>query len=479
MKPISLTALSAFLLILLVAVCGALVFSHSALLTNDAARLHIDSQVYIQVAKQLLNGKVLYRDVFDHKGPVMYWFECMGLCLFSGRYSGIWLIQWLVFSIGNSFLFVYWYRKHGWLPALTALVFMSAWVFRTKTIGDNLPETFVAGLVSFFIYLCLQLIDQHKVKISLYSVWMGIVGVSIFLIKANFIVLIMPAACLVFYSQFKQHNLRAFLLPATLAAVFTVLLVCFYFISHHALTLAFFACFTFNFSYIQQQTFSSWESVEAVFFSTPNFLFIFIVLVAILKLIVEKNRRTTLFVALISLVLSIGVLIAIPGRGSESIHYAIPLAPLCAWLIISVSSGFSLGQNVLLFVIGLYFFKPVLIHACSAGTDSPSPDLTQQYLVANKKPHETLSVWGSRSSLYWQTGLDCNTPYFYTYPLLQQCRSAIGENFMARFEKNPANWIVCQKKYRPDTCFDHLLLRYKLVQETGDEQIYQLNRAAP
>ena len=64
------------LIILITGVLGVILFSHSALLSGNTGSMHVDSQVYIYAAQQILKGKILYRDVFDHKGPVMYLFEC-------------------------------------------------------------------------------------------------------------------------------------------------------------------------------------------------------------------------------------------------------------------------------------------------------------------------------------------------------------------------------------------------------------------
>lgn len=50
-------------------------FSKSPLLFGWNASFHIDSQVYLYTGMKILDGKILYRDIFDHKGPMMYVFE--------------------------------------------------------------------------------------------------------------------------------------------------------------------------------------------------------------------------------------------------------------------------------------------------------------------------------------------------------------------------------------------------------------------
>ncbi|MBK8143714.1 MAG: hypothetical protein IPK62_01320 [Bacteroidetes bacterium] len=81
------------LIVLIVGVLTAILFSHSALLSGDMAALHIDSQVYIHTAHQILQGKILYKEVFDHKGPIMYVIECLGFLFCGKTFFGLWLSQ--------------------------------------------------------------------------------------------------------------------------------------------------------------------------------------------------------------------------------------------------------------------------------------------------------------------------------------------------------------------------------------------------
>ena len=43
-----------------------------------------DASVFLTVTKGILNGKIPYIDLFDHKGPIFYWMETIGY-FFGGR----------------------------------------------------------------------------------------------------------------------------------------------------------------------------------------------------------------------------------------------------------------------------------------------------------------------------------------------------------------------------------------------------------
>ena len=52
-----------------------------------------DSSVFLYIGKRMLEGKLPYRDLFDHKGPILYFIECLGLCLSHGKTDGVWILE--------------------------------------------------------------------------------------------------------------------------------------------------------------------------------------------------------------------------------------------------------------------------------------------------------------------------------------------------------------------------------------------------
>jgi hypothetical protein len=94
-----------------------------------------------------------------------------------------------------------------------------------------------------------------------------------------------------------------------------------YFAYHHALSDALFAFWTFNFSYISTQKGSLIESISQVFFITPNYFLWFVIAAALVKALFTKDARMVAGILLLSVVLSIVVLVGLPGRGSESYQY--------------------------------------------------------------------------------------------------------------------------------------------------------------
>jgi len=52
-----------------------------------------DSSVFLYIGKRLLEGKLPYRDLFDHKGPILYLIEVLGLSLSLQGTDGVWVLE--------------------------------------------------------------------------------------------------------------------------------------------------------------------------------------------------------------------------------------------------------------------------------------------------------------------------------------------------------------------------------------------------
>ncbi len=461
------------LIILITGVLGVILFSHSALLSGNTGSMHVDSQVYIYAAQQILKGKILYRDVFDHKGPVMYLFECAGVFLSDKEYTGLWIIQWLVFVSGTAPLFVFWTKKYNPLLVVTAMLLMVSWVFRTKTIGDNLPEIYAVSLTSLCYFLFLK-ISETKKDFRSYHIFSGACSFALFLIKPNLIILILPALVWVFYTLSKEKKQVQFLKNYFTGCMILVLPFVCYFAFHHALYDAYFAIWKFNFSYISNQKLSVLESIYEVFFKNVNYLLVFILTGIVASLIFYKNEKPVAVLLFSTLILSVFILTGLPGRGLQSVHYAIPLAPLSAWFIIYTGQRMKKFQIFMLLCIALYFSKPLFIHLFSGKQEMQVANANIQYINRHKASGETLCVLGNHSAVYLQTGLQCNTAFFYTYPLMQDCESEINNQFAEQFRQNKAHWVLYEGQYSFDTCITGLLKNYTLVSSDKQEVLFHL-----
>ena len=108
-----------------------------------------DSAVYEYVAKMMLNGQTLYKDVFDHKGPLVYWFHMLGYAIYP--MYGNWFIKLILMFLTLSYAF-HLTKQHLSIPlalGLIILLFLTTPNFCTLDNSEALGLLPVLYIMSF------------------------------------------------------------------------------------------------------------------------------------------------------------------------------------------------------------------------------------------------------------------------------------------------------------------------------------------
>ena len=140
----------AFLFSLLTAAALLLICTKSSVLYpfND----WVDANCYFSVGKSMMNGKVLYRDIYDHKGPLLYTLHAFAWLISRDTFFGVFL-----FEIGSFSLYLlsayYILRLYVGKIALPALPVLGALLLSAMSFshGDS-AEEFCLPLLSWSLY---------------------------------------------------------------------------------------------------------------------------------------------------------------------------------------------------------------------------------------------------------------------------------------------------------------------------------------
>lgn len=120
-----------------------------------------DANTYLTMGRGLLNGAVPYRDLFDHKGPVLYAIYALGALLDSKGFGGVFLLQWAgllgtlwcLFGIGRLFV----QEGRALVCACAAPVFLfTAGIYylpQNLDYGGGSAEEFCLPLFAFALWL--------------------------------------------------------------------------------------------------------------------------------------------------------------------------------------------------------------------------------------------------------------------------------------------------------------------------------------
>lgn len=241
-----------FLLIFLpIAVCFLLLNSitTSPLFVNDG----MDSAVFKTMGLAILQGKVPYVDIFDHKGPVLYFINALGQWLIAGR-MGIFLLQ----TIGLTIALIFQYRTarlftNNLLALLCPLV--ALYLFGSIIEEGNQCEEWMMYVFSVAIYFAANYFvkrsdEPHPWHYGLiYGICFGLT----FFIRPNDAVAqmggIMTGVCL--YLLYRKQYRNMFINIATFMAGFAIvaLPILLYFAYHHAVSDLYYGLIGFNQEY--------------------------------------------------------------------------------------------------------------------------------------------------------------------------------------------------------------------------------------
>ncbi|WP_163273378.1 glycosyltransferase family 39 protein [Dysgonomonas sp. 511] len=210
-----------------------------------------DPHIYFSIGKGIVNGKVLYKDLFDHKGPLIFFIYGLGYLTSSSSFTGIYILESLF--LFASLLFVYKSAKlfvAKEYAFLSALLFTIIFIWRNEK-GGSADEFAVPFLVvSLYYTLRYSLNTAMDIKLlKRYYLIHGLMFAAVFLIKFSICVfwpflLLIPVVDIIREKRYKD----IFAISLSFASGFALVLlpVLLYFAVNGATGDFIFAYFTIN-----------------------------------------------------------------------------------------------------------------------------------------------------------------------------------------------------------------------------------------
>lgn len=121
----------------------------------------IDSSVFLYAGDRVLDGAIPYKDVWDHKGPLIYYINALGLGISGGSRWGVWLMEWI--SVVAAAWLGYRLMEHafGSLPAILASGFFLLGLSAVLH-GGNMTEEYALPLQFSLLWFFFQSFKSPK-----------------------------------------------------------------------------------------------------------------------------------------------------------------------------------------------------------------------------------------------------------------------------------------------------------------------------
>jgi hypothetical protein len=124
----------------------------------NMASIYRDSGVFLYIGWRILHGGVPYRDIWDHKPPMIYYINALGLAL-SGSRWGVWVLEFISLFLAAWIGFMLVRKLLGTLPAVFSLyLWLVSMVFVIE--GGNLTTEYALPAQ----FLCLWLASDIQGK---------------------------------------------------------------------------------------------------------------------------------------------------------------------------------------------------------------------------------------------------------------------------------------------------------------------------
>ena len=168
-----------------------------------------DANVYMTIGNAMLAGKELYVDIFDHKGPVLFFLHEWAAMLSRSSFVGIYLIEivccyfYLLYSLKTMRLFT---SSTLTIP-LTCLLGILTYSSDFFSYGDSVEE-FALPLFAHSLYLMLKFVRDREVPSRFQSLVMGLGVALLFWMKFNLLFFYVGGLLVVAVIAWKRKQMK-------------------------------------------------------------------------------------------------------------------------------------------------------------------------------------------------------------------------------------------------------------------------------
>lgn len=404
-----------------------------------------DSLVFRQMGLAMLQDKVIYLDLFDHKGPIIYFINAFCQWLTPGRW-GLFLFFCLYIAIVT---YVWWLISSLLVKSKGVIwpVIIGLFLYMIVLSDGNLSEEWSLLPISYSLYVFVRhFVEDRKISVMEFF-FIGVsMGVVTFLRINN-----MAAICCVvlFYAIYHLYKktqtpvqiLKSFIVMFLGWAVVVILcsMLIWALYGNEGIEEMIYGTFIFNFEYMSYPTAVALDRRRVVLY------FGFTTLV-ILSLLWLKKRSSSLTPLII--LCYIGSLVAIGSKGWG--NYYIILAPLTVVATATLYDVINKWQKGLVF---LMFFVAVLYKFSLVISAFPQdqPFYADADKIIQKMPYEEQKqIWNAASfdglAILQRNGLTQANRVMLPFQMLISERLLKSET--ERFEKITPVWIMTDTPFK-------------------------------
>jgi hypothetical protein len=122
----------------------------------------VDSNTFFTMGKAMFNGKVLYRDVFNHKGPILHFLHGLAWVISNKSFFGVWILEIIAcyFTLLFSYRILALYTDH---KAILVMPVFAVLLYTTSAMakGDS-AEEFCLPMLMYAVFIAVRSLKEKK-----------------------------------------------------------------------------------------------------------------------------------------------------------------------------------------------------------------------------------------------------------------------------------------------------------------------------
>lgn len=418
-----------------------------------------DQSVYYMMASSWLKGILPYRDLFDHKAPLLYLIYSLGILIAPGK-LGISIL--LTFFLGISFIYAYRFSKLFVSKTVSIYVTLLYIVICSGAISGG-PEDFSLPFILIPFYYIIRHILRYDYNVPL-KIWIfsgtcfGI-HAMIRLNNAGVLCGAIAALCVLFIAKRQYYLITRNILLFLLSSLIFIMVILSYFVINNCVYQCIECSFLFNLFYstkgIIDREFKEW--VYILTYISPVWL------ILVSSFILYKSKKLKPAVCFVSIAsAAIGSIALIPGRAY--LHYFLIFSPCVIIAIVFSALCIKRVRNktltYFLSILSIIFYTPFV---CYSAYDAwrgglalfphhhwkhryESDLLTVCQTIKKIIPSNELNsvlYYNGQGNVYLYLGAVPPTRFFILQDFLMMNAPMYKKEFEASlYEKNSPKWII-------------------------------------
>jgi len=430
-----------------------------------------DSGVFLYIGWRILNGEIPYRDIWDHKPPIIYYINALGLAMADGSSWGVWFIELASLFLAAYIGFILVKKTFGTLAAIFSMYLWLITLFFINQ-GGNFTTEYTLPLQ----FLCLWL--AHEAQNREFCSWRGfllglLLGLA-FMIKQNTIGIGLAVTIFLIVDRIRlnkfKHLLHELLTIFSGGALVILVLIILY-AAQGALSQFWDAAFIYNFVYsstdLMAKINGTISGMSPLYRTGLPQLALIGYVISIIWLIFKRDFDRKWFQLIVIGLIDLPIELALVNVSARSYpHYFMILLPIFSvfagytvWLIFSVLDELlhlnipkiigTLCVCAVLLMYSMVLYKPYMdVIRNDFGLNQDNTMIS--YISKLTSPTDTVLMWGAETTTNFFSQRRSPSRFVYQYPLymIGYSNEKIINEFIQDIIRHKPKFIIDTKNKR-------------------------------